>query len=73
MKPAVAEAVKNAGIKNVVLETDSPFITSKGLEGRNESKNIPFIASYIANILKLDLEEVAEQTTQTAKEIYQIN
>lgn len=73
--PITSDAIKKVGITNIVLETDAPFLAPKPIKkenSRNESKNIPIIAKHIAEVLNIDISEVAEKTTKTAKEIYKI-
>lgn len=72
-KAKLAEIVKQTDIKDIVLETDCPYLTPMPHRGeRNESSFIPFIAQKIAEIKELSLKEVAEQTTLTAQQIYNL-
>ncbi|MBR6178894.1 MAG: TatD family hydrolase [Bacteroidales bacterium] len=60
-------------IKNIVLETDSPYITPVPHRGkRNESSFITFTAQKLAEIKNLPLETVAEITTQNAEKLFNI-
>ncbi|MCU0438241.1 MAG: TatD family hydrolase [Raineya sp.] len=58
-------------LKHLVLETDSPYLAPVPHRGgRNESSYIPIIAKSIAQIKGISIEEVAQATTQNAKNIF---
>ncbi len=71
---------KNAGIareaaeiplEKIVLETDAPYLAPAPKRGtRNESANIPLIAQKLAEIKHLDIEEIANQTTENALRLF---
>jgi TatD DNase family protein len=71
---------KNSGLDNVVpeislssilLETDSPWLAPVPHRGqRNECSYLPSIASKIAELHKINIEEVARVTTQNALELF---
>ena len=59
------ETIKNISIENVVLETDSPFLSP--IRGSiNEPKNIKLIAEYLSEVKEISLNEVANITTKNA-------
>lgn len=59
------------GLGHLLLETDSPFITPVPFRGkRNESANIPLIAAHVAEFCGATMQEVADITTQTAKNLF---
>lgn len=67
------EVVKNISIDNLVLETDSPFLSPEPYRGKpNESKNIPIIGECLSKHLGISLEEVMNKTTSNAKNIYKL-
>ncbi len=67
------DVVKNIGLENLVLETDSPFLAPTPKRGkRNESGFLIYIAEKIAEIYQTDLEKVASITTQNAKELFNL-
>lgn len=67
------EVVKKIPKENILLETDSPFLSPEPYRGKpNESKNIPIIAHCIAENLGIDIKEVADITTANAKRIFDI-
>lgn len=50
--------------EHMVLETDTPFLIPTRARGRyNQPANIPIVASTLASILHLDLDEIAGVTT----------
>lgn len=62
------EVVEMLPIENILLETDSPYLTPEPYRGKkNEPKNILFVAEEIAKIKKISVECVLEQTTKNAK------
>ena len=57
------EVVESISIENISLETDSPYLTPEPNRGKkNNPANLIFIASQIAKIKDLTLEEVVNQT-----------
>ena len=61
------EVIEKLELTNIVLETDSPYLTPEPNRGKiNESSNIPYIAEKIAEIKGVSLERVAEITTENA-------
>jgi TatD DNase family protein len=69
----LVEVVNAIDLGNLVLETDSPFLTPSPHRGkRNESSYIRIIAEKIAEIKKTSLEEVARITTENALKLFKI-
>lgn len=67
------QVLKSIGLSYVVLETDAPFLSPVPHRGkRNESSYIPIIASYLANALEIELEEIAKITTENAYKIFKL-
>lgn len=67
------KVVENISIDNIVLETDSPYLSPVPFRGKiNEPKNIKIIAEEIANIKKMSLKEVDYITTNNATTIFNI-
>ncbi len=72
-KSGLDKTMKEVDLKNVVLETDAPFLAPTPYRGkRNESSYIELIAKKLAEIKKVSLEEVAAITTKNALEIFQM-
>lgn len=58
-------------LDHIVLETDSPYLAPHPYRGkRNETSYIPLIGQKLADIFELDLETIAEKTTQNAQQIF---
>lgn len=65
------KVVKNIDIKNIVLETDSPYLTPTPFRGtRNKSSYIPIIANKLSDIYEISCEEIGNITSKNAKEIF---
>ncbi len=65
--------IKNIGLSNVVLETDSPYLAPVPVRGKkNSSKNIIFIASKIAEILDISVDDVLDKTSKNAKRVFDL-
>ncbi|HLT32652.1 MAG TPA: TatD family hydrolase [Aquaticitalea sp.] len=60
-------------LKNIVLETDSPYLAPKPYRGkRNESAYIIKVVEKLSVIYGLSIEKIAEITTQNSKEVFNI-
>lgn len=67
-------AVEFIPMENIVLETDSPYLTPSPFRGqRNDSSYLPYVVEEIARLKGLDPEEVAEITYNNALRLYKIN
>ena len=72
-KSALAEVVKSMNLEDLVIETDSPYLTPAPHRGtRNESSYVRFVAEKIAELQGLDYKVVTEQTTANAKRIFSL-
>lgn len=68
------EVVAQIPLENIVLETDSPYLTPEPFRGKkNSSKYIPYIALAIAENKNISIDEVASITTENAKKIFYID
>ena len=68
------KVVEKVGIKNIVLETDSPYLAPTPFRGqKNSSKYIPLIAEKISDILEISLEEVGNETTKNACSMFDLD
>lgn len=66
-------AVKSIPLENIVLETDSPYLTPSPHRGeRNDSRYLPYVIEEIARLKEITPEEVAEKTYENAKRLYRI-
>jgi len=63
--------LKNIGLENLVLETDSPYLPPAPFRGkRNESSYLVYVAEKLAEIKGISPEGVAEVTTSNALRIF---
>jgi len=66
--------VKSLGIRNIVLETDSPYLAPAPYRGkRNESSYICIINRKLAEIFNMNEEETASVTFTNSRELFQIS
>ena len=67
-------AVQSIPIENIVLETDSPYLTPSPNRGkRNDSRYLPYVVDEIARLKEMEPEEVAEITYNNAMKLYRID
>jgi len=63
--------VKEIDIQHLVLETDAPYLTPTPHRGqRNESSYIPLIATKLAEVKDVSLEDVSKITSENANKVY---
>lgn len=67
------KVVENVGIENIILETDSPYLTPEPFRGKkNSSKYIPYIAKRISEILNISIEDVGLITSENAISLFDL-
>jgi TatD DNase family protein len=60
-------------LNKILLETDSPWLAPQNKRGkRNEPAFLLFIAKKIAEIKGISVDELAEATTENAREVFQL-
>ena len=65
------KVVQQLDLKNIVLETDSPYLTPVPFRGKpNESSFLTYIAQKVADIKEVSIEIVADITTENSKNIF---
>ena len=70
----LVEVVENIDIENILLETDSPWLSPEPLRGnKNEPKNVMYVAEKIAKIKNLGNKNVLEITSQNAISQFDLN
>ena len=58
-------------LERLLLETDSPFLAPIPFRGKpNKPAHIPAIATFIAELREISLEELAQQTTANAQRLF---
>ena len=67
------QVVKETPLEKILLETDCPYLSPVPFRGqRNEPSYVKFIAQKIAEIKKINFDEVAEQTAKNAKNLFNL-
>ena len=67
------EVVSELSLDNIVLETDSPYLSPEPYRGHtNYPKNIKIIANELRKLKEVSLEEVTEKTTANVNKIYNL-
>lgn len=67
------DVIKEIDIKNLVLETDSPYLSPDPLRGtKNEPANISYIADFICKLKGITKEELGEVTNENIQRIFDI-
>lgn len=69
-KMDLEKVIKEIPLERMLLETDCPFLSPLKEEERNEPIFIQYIAKEVARIKKISTEEVAEITTENAKNLF---
>lgn len=65
--------VEQTQLKNIVLETDAPFLPPQVIRGKqNHPKEITTIAQYIADLRGESLEMIAQETTKNALALFNL-
>ncbi len=68
---SLPDVVKKIDLEHLVLETDSPYLAPTPKRGkRNESAFLLYIAEKIADIHNVDLQTVANITTENAENLF---
>lgn len=67
----IKDVVSNIDISNLLLETDSPYLTPEPFRGkRNEPYNIIYVAQVIARIKGLSVSDVLEITKRNSYSLF---
>ena len=67
------EVVKNIPLDKIMIETDSPYLAPIPHRGkRNEPYMVKYVAEKIAMIKNISFNQVAKQTTKTARDFFGI-
>lgn len=72
-KSDLPEVLHSISLENIVLETDAPYLPPVPFRGkRNESSYLVHTAEKVAEVYGLPLSEIAKQTSQNARRIFQL-
>ncbi len=67
----VKKIVEHISIDNLLLETDSPFLSP--LKGRNEPSNVKYAYQKISQIMAIDNDEVSNKLIKNAGQVFDIH
>ncbi|MBU1094377.1 MAG: TatD family hydrolase [Firmicutes bacterium] len=69
----LVEIVENIDLKHILVETDSPYLAPMPFRGkRNEPAYTKYVVEKIAEIKKISVEEVMNQTTENAYHLFKL-
>ena len=69
----IKNVISQIEIKNLILETDSPYLSPEPLRGKvNEPANIIFISEKLSEILSVPLEIVSQVTSENVKNLFDL-
>ena len=69
----LCEVVESTPVDRILLETDAPYLAPEPFRGKmNRSEYVEFIAKKVAEIKKLETEEVLKITKQNAESLFGI-
>jgi TatD DNase family protein len=73
-RPVLKEIATLVPIDRLLLETDAPYLAPHPYRGkRNETSYVRLVAEEIARLRGMGIEELAQITTQNAKELFDIS
>lgn len=68
------KVIENIDLESILLETDSPFLSPEPFRGKiNIPSNVYYVASRIAEIKNISIEEVINNTKKNASKLFDIN
>ena len=72
-KSGLDEIIKKIDPANLIIETDSPYLTPAPFRGkRNESSYLVYIAQKIADLHQMTVGDIAKITTENARKLFGI-
>ena len=70
------EVIKYVPLDRMMIETDAPFMLPKNMprmqNRRNEPSFLSYVAQTIAHLKKISIAEVADETTEVARNFFRI-
>lgn len=67
------QVVNEVSLEKILIETDSPYLSPEPKRGtRNDSRNVKYIAEKIAEYKGIEVEQIAKQTYENAKKVFEI-
>lgn len=69
----LSEVVAKVGLSNIVLETDSPYLTPVPFRSKkNSSKYLKYIAQKVADVCGVSINLVEEETMRNAQDVFDL-
>jgi len=69
----IIDIAKAAPLDRILIETDCPYLTPDPFRGkRNEPSYVKYVASSLAKVKGVSVEEIGEATTRNAKTLFKI-
>ena len=70
----IRDVVLNIDLENILLETDSPYLSPEPYRGKqNKPSNVEIVADIIGQIKNISKEDVIKATEKNAKEVFDLN
>lgn len=66
------DVIKKIGFERIVFETDSPYLSPIRGE-KNEPANVKLVCEYVAELLDIDVDEVAKITFDSTVKLFNLN
>ncbi|MDQ1858266.1 TatD family hydrolase [Chryseobacterium sp. WLY505] len=70
------DVIKYTPLDRMMIETDAPFMLPKNMprihNRRNEPSFLPYVAQTVAHLKKISISEVADETTETARNFFRL-
>ena len=69
----IINVIESISIHKILLETDAPYLTPEPYRGmKNDSSYIPLIVNKIASIKDITVDEVGDNTTRNANDLFDL-
>ncbi len=70
----IKDVIENISLDNIVLETDSPYLTPEPFRGKqNNPSHILDIAKFVCSLFDISLEELSKITNNNLNKMFNIN
>ena len=67
------EVIEKIDISNILLETDSPYLTPEPNRGKiNSPLNLKYIAKFLSDLYNIPYDDVIKITSKNAKKVFNI-
>ena len=68
------DVIKRVGVENIIIETDSPYLSPHPLRGtKNTPENVRIIAAFLAELFGLSTEDVVKITSKNMLRVFDID